>query len=67
MEIQFRLNLLLKENDLTGSKLAKILDVSKSVVYFWLNGTTSPTAYYIVKICKYFGCSADYLLGLSDY
>lgn len=45
MEIQFRLNLLLKENDLTGSKLAKILDVSKSVVYFWLNGTTSPTAY----------------------
>ena len=32
----------------------------------WLNEHSSPNAYYLAAICKYFDVSADWLLGLSD-
>ena len=32
----------------------------------WCNGKTEPNINQIIMICKYFGESADYLLGLKD-
>ncbi|MCM1367751.1 MAG: helix-turn-helix domain-containing protein [Roseburia sp.] len=55
------------DNKLTQSKLGDMLSVSQDTVSLWETGKSIPTAEYIIAICKLFGVSADYLLGLSDY
>ena len=56
----------LKNNDITMYRLAKDLKLSKQTVVNWCNGANEPKASQIVKLCRYFDCSADYLLGLSE-
>ncbi|MBE5756178.1 MAG: helix-turn-helix transcriptional regulator [Clostridiales bacterium] len=65
-KIKERLNELLKENGITSYKLSQDLGVSKSVVHYWLSGKTTPNAEYIIKLCKYFEVTSDYLIGLED-
>lgn len=67
IKISERLNELIVEKGITAYKLSQDLGVSKSVVHYWLIGKTTPNAEYIIKLCNYFSCSADYLLGISDY
>lgn len=55
------------ENSITQQQLGKILSVSQDTISLWENGKSQPTIEYVVKICKVFQTSADYLLGLSDY
>lgn len=52
--------------ELTQPQLAEILGVSKGAISFWENGVNEPKVTYIIRICKFFGVSADYLLGLED-
>ncbi|MCH5153069.1 MAG: helix-turn-helix transcriptional regulator [Clostridiales bacterium] len=47
-------------------RLAKELKLSKQTVVNWCSGANEPKASQIAELCKYFDCSADYLLGLSD-
>lgn len=47
--------------------LAKELGVSRGSISFYENGDRTPDADFIVKASRYFGVTADYLLGLSDY
>lgn len=54
------------EKDLTQPQLSKALKVSNCIVSKWENDLMEPKATYIVRMCLFFGCSADYLLGLSD-
>ena len=63
---EFKENLynLRKENNLNQENLSKILDVSQSCISQWELGKKEPTLSNIIKICKYFGISADDLLGL---
>ena len=53
----------------TGQNLravAKDLDVSLGVLSDWQNGNKTPRGDSIAKLSKYFGVSADYLLGLTE-
>ncbi|MBE5734450.1 MAG: helix-turn-helix transcriptional regulator [Clostridiales bacterium] len=65
-KISERIKELLKENNLTPYKLSIDLNVSKSVVHYWISGKTTPNADYIIKLSEYFCVSSDFLLGISD-
>ena len=52
---------------LSQTELGKIIGSSYSAISYWELGINEPKASFIIALCKYFGCSADYLLGLSDY
>ena len=54
------------ERDLTQPQLAQALSVSKCIISKWENDLMEPKATYIVRLCKFFNVSADYLLGLQD-
>lgn len=66
-KIKERLKELLKEKNITPYKLSQDLNISKSVVHYWLTGRTTPNADYIIELSIYFNVSSDYLLGLNDY
>ncbi len=53
-------------NNVSQKKLAEAVGVDKRAVIFWEQGINEPKATYIRNIALFFGCSADYLLGLSD-
>lgn len=62
-----RLSELIKERNLSKRAFAKKIGVSAMSVSDWTNGKVQPTAENIYNVAEYFGTSADYLLGLSDY
>lgn len=51
---------------ISQQKLAEEIGVNRSAVSFWESGTNEPKATYIAKLAKFFGVSADYLLGLEE-
>ncbi len=55
-----------EEENLSQLELSKRLNVSQSAIAKWEKFRTEPTASAIVSVAKYFGVSADYLLGLTD-
>lgn len=63
---KFRLRDLRRENNLTGSQLAKILNVTHATVYRWESGEIIPSQDNLKKLASYFNVSSDYLLGLTD-
>ncbi len=54
-------------NDQTQGDLAKLLRVSPSTIRSWEYEKSSPSHEMLIAICKLYGTSADYLLGLTDY
>lgn len=65
-KIAERLQSLIQEEGITINKLATDLGISNSVVYYWVQGKTTPNADYIIAISDYFNICADYLLGRKD-
>ncbi len=61
-----KLKELRKERKLSQAELAFEIGVSQSVVASWECLTNIPSAEVIVVLARYFGVSADYLLGLED-
>ena len=58
---------LVKARNLTQEQLTAVLGVkSRQSITGYLDGSTAPTAEKIVAVSKFFGVSADYLLGLTD-
>lgn len=51
---------------ITQEELAKKVDKSKKTVSNWETGRRSPQATDLEKLSKLFGCSTDYLLGLTE-
>ncbi len=68
MENKFgeRLRALRQEKGIGQVRLAKELDVGKSVVSLWELGRCEPTLSKLVAIARFFGVSIDYLAGLED-
>ena len=62
-----RLNELIKERNMNANKLIKELGVPQSTAQAWFVGKNVPNYEYLIMIAKYFNCSIDYLLGLTDY
>ena len=66
MVIAERIKELRKANKVSQKKLADAVGVDKRAVIFWEQGVNEPKATYIRNMALFFGCSADYLLGLTD-
>ena len=47
--------------------VAKELGISSAVFTKWKNGISYPNGEFLIKIAKYFNCSIDYLVGLTDH
>ena len=66
-KIAERLKSLMEEEGISGYQLAKDLNVSRSLISYWLNGATTPNADYIIALSDYFDICADYLLGRQNH
>ncbi|HJA26901.1 MULTISPECIES: helix-turn-helix domain-containing protein [Limosilactobacillus] len=51
---------------LSQTELSKILHVSQQTITKWETGKAEPSSSAIANIAKYFGVSADYLLGTKQ-
>ena len=60
----------LREQRLKAKKsvldVQKALNVSDAAVYYWENGTTSPTLDKLIKLAELYGCSLDDLVKDSN-
>lgn len=61
-----RLKELRKEKDLSQNELARQLNISVACINRWEKNLRVPNIDSIILLCKYFSCSADYLIGLTD-
>ena len=68
MENKFpeRLAELREERKLSQNELNRALGLgSGPTISRWERGLQSPSVEYIIMLCEFFGCTADYLLGLK--
>ena len=65
-EIKDKLKELRKESGLTQKEVAKLLKKSETGYASWEQGLAEPSVNDIRVLCKIYGVSADYLLGLED-
>ena len=65
-KFQNRLRELREEKGLSQNQLAKLTGFSNASISRWENGVQDIASDYLIVLCKYFGVSADYLLGLED-
>ena len=61
-EFAKRLSYVLKERNVTGSMLSKMIETDKSKAYGWLRGEYLPNLTSLMKICLALNVSADFLL-----
>ncbi len=61
-----RLKELRMEKGLTQEKLSKETNISQTTISAYETRRNRPSDDIIVIFCKYFGVSADYILGLED-
>ena len=54
------------ELKLNQSEFGKSISVSQDTVSLWEKGKSLPNTEFIIVICKTYGVSANYLLGLDD-
>lgn len=59
-------NVLNKHPDKSLDEFCKIYDLDSATAGLLISGVAYPNTLVFNKLCIYFGCSADYLLGLSD-
>lgn len=52
------------DHDLTQAQLASILSTSKNQVGKYERGEQEMPIKHLLKLCEYYGVSADYVLGL---
>ena len=60
-----RLDELMEERDVSIRALSNHLYLSHTTVQYYRKGRSQPSADTIIRMCQFFGVSADYLLGLS--
>ena len=61
-----RLRELRTENNISQKKLADDIGTNNSSISDWENGRSEPSIDLIISLCRYFGVTSDYLLGLED-
>ena len=64
MEIAVKIKSLREDKDLTQQDIADILDTTRQQVYKYENGLQEMTVSRLAKLCRFYGVSADYILGL---
>ena len=66
MKIDERILELRMEKNISQAELGSAIGVNARAISYWENGVNEPKASYIYELARYFGVSADYLLGLED-
>ena len=61
-----RLKDLREERNITQYELAKQTGISTACINRWEKTLRLPNIDSIIILCKFFNCSADYLIGLED-
>ena len=61
-----KIKLLRNVSKLSQVELAQKLEVTKQTVSNWENDNILPSIDMLIKICKFFNVSTDYILGLDD-
>jgi len=60
-----RLRELRTEKGLSQNALAKVAGLHQQTVNSWESGNMKPNLDHIIALCKFFGCTADFLVGLT--
>lgn len=66
MQFHERIRALREDSDLNQTEVAEKLNMNQKKISRLETKFTEPTTEEIIKYCKLFNVSADYLLGLSD-
>lgn len=66
MNIGKRIRELRKESGWTQQDLSERLATTQDTVSLWELGKSFPDVQSLVKLCRLFDVTADYLLGMSD-
>lgn len=66
MEFKDRFKTLRTNASLSYSQIAALYGKTDAAIRSWEAGRTKPDVDTLIKLAKYFGCTTDYLLGLSD-
>lgn len=61
-----RLKELREEKNLTQYELSKHIGISTACINRWEKNLRIPNIDSIIILCKFFNCSADYLIGIED-
>ena len=61
-----RIKELRKQKRLAQKELAKQLEVNQSSLSEWEKGSYRPNEKQLLKLCDFFNCTSDYLLGYVD-
>ncbi len=54
-----------EDNDLTQAQIAKVLGTTQQVYSRYEKGENEMPVRHVIALCKYYGISADYVLGLK--
>ena len=65
-KISSRIYELRKDACISQAELAKQIGASQKAIDFWEKDINEPKASFVASLAKYFGVSADYLLGLEE-
>ncbi len=61
-----RIRDLREDRDLRQIDVAKATGIDQKTLSNYETGKTNPDSYAIIKLCDFFGTSADYLIGRTD-
>lgn len=61
-----RIKELREEKNLTQYELSKQIAISAACINRWEKGLRVPNIDSVIILCKFFGCTSDYLIGLED-
>lgn len=53
------------KSGLNCCQIAQMIGCERKTIYSYLNGSTSPDALKLAKLCVLFNVSADYMLGIE--
>ena len=61
-----RIRDLREDHDKTQQKIAEVLGTSQTMYARYERGANEMPIRHLIVLCKYYGVSADYILGLKD-
>ena len=66
MDYRQRMRQLREDHDLTQSDVAELLGTSQTMYARYERGANELPIRHLLTLCRYYGVSADYFLGLTD-
>ncbi|HIZ17281.1 MAG TPA: helix-turn-helix domain-containing protein [Firmicutes bacterium] len=61
-----RIRDLREDNDKTQQEIAEVLGTSQSMYARYERGANEMPIRHLITLCRYYGVSSDYMLGLKD-